>query len=249
MHITLSPDDYAEIEMRLKPDGALRDLVVLETVIDDWQCLIDLIRAQQLPTIYREGDNPLSPPLSANEYFDSNPDSQTRLMSFQLAGMDLNCHFFTASEIEIDVDPRQVKGRPAIDSLLDFMVLLGRDIQKDVLLTDEGSMSRPFPFWEGVICSYHTLSKELRIGGEPRPVFLSASEKAAVERRDSWSRAFWSRLRLIVRGWGVDLDIGGTGDWRTVGSVQIWLLTSDDDDVFVVAGNPTPDRSNEWAAI
>jgi hypothetical protein len=248
MHSTLSTDDYAEIVERLKPDGALRDLLVLETTIDDWQCLVDFIRTLKVQIVYKEGDITLPPPMSAQDCFGSEPDRPTRLMSFQIAGMDLNCHFFAVDQIELDIDPRQIDGLLAVDSLLDFMCTLGRRLRNDVLLADEGSNSAAYPFWDGVICSYEAATSKLRIGCEPRPLLVSDGERAAMDAQDSWMRAFWARLRLLVRGWAKGLDVVGTGACRTIASVQISLLASDDD-IFVVAGTPSVDCPNEWATI
>jgi len=248
MHNSLSAEEYHEIVQKLAPNGALRDLLVLETSMDDWQRLIDFIGTQTTKITYAENGKTLPPRTSAVDYFRSEVERPSRSMRFQIAGMDFHCHFFEVDRIEIDIDPRQIVGRLALDSLLDFMFSLGRRLGKDVLLSDEGAISVGYALWEEVICSYEAASGKLRLGCQPHPLVPSPSEMAAIETRRRWTRAFWARFRLIVKGWGEGLDIVGAGASREIGLVQLWVLTSDDD-IFVVAGIPIIGRPEERSVI
>jgi hypothetical protein len=244
----LSVEAYAKIVEELTPDGALRDIHVFDTTLADWQRFLDFVESQNLGATFIRGDDVLKPPLMANQLFSRGPDDLEAWMSFRLEGMDYNCHFFAAQEIEIDVDPRQIEDPSALDSLLDFMVSLGRYLKKDVLLTHEGFCLAAALRWEDVICSYASDADQLSIGAAPRPVFMRVRYRDDFVSPDLqlWKRTFWEILVSLVMKWANGLEVVGTGDSREVGSIRLLLLAVDED-VFFVAGSPVVERPNEWA--
>ena len=55
---------WTEVSEVWEDDGSLRDIYVLSTTEDDWQRLLDLVRAGAWPYSYTEGEN--STPLPTN---------------------------------------------------------------------------------------------------------------------------------------------------------------------------------------
>jgi hypothetical protein len=75
-------------------------------------------------------------PTSAADAFPRTGECNRRL-SVWFAEVLANCHFFTAEEIEFDIDPRDVKGQRELNALFDFMRCLAQATDKDVVLTAE----------------------------------------------------------------------------------------------------------------
>ena len=53
--------------------------------------------------------------------------------------VSVNCHCFILSEIELDIDPREFKGQPDYDALLEFLAWLADAVGCDVHLAHENS--------------------------------------------------------------------------------------------------------------
>ena len=66
-------------------------------------------------------------------------DSRDGLLSVNLDGMVLNCHFFGADEIEFDLDPCEVASADKARALIGFMEILGTATRKPVILTHENA--------------------------------------------------------------------------------------------------------------
>lgn len=66
-------------------------------------------------------------------------DGYVKLAQINLSGITLNCHFFVRDEIELDVDPRDIRTDQHAAHVLQFMSMLGKTLKKDVILTEEGA--------------------------------------------------------------------------------------------------------------
>jgi len=117
-------------------DGSWRDIYVLGTNMDDWQRMLDAVRASPYQVQYFRHSKPVELPAEAAEAFPL-PDECDRLLSVTFSGVLANCFFFTDDEIEFDIDPREIKGQDELDSLLEFMHRLADGVGKDAILTPE----------------------------------------------------------------------------------------------------------------
>ena len=54
-------------------------------------------------------------------------------------GMSLNCHFFCSSEIELDLDPKEVRDSERFEILAQFMRWMASAVQRDVILAHESA--------------------------------------------------------------------------------------------------------------
>ncbi len=61
----------------------------------------------------------------------------TFLLTLHIAGLNLNCRFFTVDEIELDLDPQDVMDEDSFAAVTNFMLELGRLLGKRVILTAE----------------------------------------------------------------------------------------------------------------
>ncbi|RYX80825.1 hypothetical protein EON83_26885 [bacterium] len=53
----------------------------------------------------------------------------------------LNCHFFHPSEIEFDIDPREIKKQHDAEQIFGFMKYIGCLLNKEVILTPENDQA------------------------------------------------------------------------------------------------------------
>jgi hypothetical protein len=72
----------------------------------------------------------------------------SHLLSVNVCGVKINCHFFVSEEIELDVDPREIKGKQEHEAILEFIASLSQAIGKPALLTPENGVDIPFLSFE-----------------------------------------------------------------------------------------------------
>jgi len=117
-------------------DGSWRDIYAFRTDIADWQRMLDAIRSAGYKIVYFRNDQPTEMPAEACQAFPL-PGECDRRLSVWFANVLANCHFFTAEEIEFDIDPREVKGPMELNALFGFMRCLAQAMDRDVVLTPE----------------------------------------------------------------------------------------------------------------
>lgn len=136
--------DWEKIAPDFARDGSWRDIYVLNTSEADWQAIWDILFKWNPPAIFKAAGKIESMPLRVEMALDSELASS---LSFYVGPIQLACHFFGASEIEFDFDPRQVSGMAEAEQLGRFMRLIGNATGKQVILTQENDQ-------EAVIARY-----------------------------------------------------------------------------------------------
>ena len=145
--------EWKKVRSTFEWDGSWRDLYVLDASLDDWQRLLDYLRASNHGlTFKRETEEPL--PDRASDAF-VGADDVRPLLQVDIGGVVLNCHFFTEDEIELDLDPREVETDASAASVFGFMRGIGRAVGKPVLLTPESMSGLP-------LITYDPATDELR---------------------------------------------------------------------------------------
>jgi hypothetical protein len=134
-------------------DGSLRDLYVLDTTLQDWQRLLDFLRASDYPLRFGWDEETVLPQEAAELFADRAPAGV--LLRVDLGGPGLNCHFFREDEIEFDLDPRAVGGPSAAEAVFSFMRRVGQALNKPVRLTPENMC-------EAVLFEYEPTSDQVR---------------------------------------------------------------------------------------
>lgn len=130
--------DWTTLQLLFAWDGSWRDLYVLDTDIRDWQGLIDRLRLRDTHlTFSLDGvQQPLPSDLQA--VFAAR-EQASPLLSIFLDHVQINCHFFDPSQIEFDIDPREITDAAAFRHLLNFMDVVGSILHKEVRLTPENA--------------------------------------------------------------------------------------------------------------
>lgn len=137
--------DFREI---FEWDGTLRDIYVLHTRINDWQRLLDFLHSSGYSTefyIDRQKQEKLTS--QSSDLFDD--ETQTsRLIKVNIGNLVLHSHCFTKSEIEFDLDPKDVNDEETADNIFQFMKYLGQYLGMSVRLT-------PDNIQESALVEYH----------------------------------------------------------------------------------------------
>lgn len=137
-HIFNPHMNWNEYKKEFEWDGSWRDLYILHTDNTHWQSLIDLLQTTAYKTIFKVDNEIVTLPKNVAEIFQKSSEMSV-LMSVELNGIILNCHFFTDEEIEFDIDPREIDSEEKLHQLFKFMRRLGQMFQKEVILTPENA--------------------------------------------------------------------------------------------------------------
>jgi hypothetical protein len=159
-------------------DGSWRDICVLNTTLADWQKVFDWLRTSTYPIDFKINDVPSPLPDRLELFFNLRKEVSV-LASVNVGGVLANCHFFSPSEIEFDIDPREVINEAREESIGRFMIELGKLLDREVILTlenwHEAAFLRYFRQKDKVVYNPITLEP-----GEPlrREEFLRLMAKA-----------------------------------------------------------------------
>ena len=117
-------------------DGSLRDIYVHNTTAADWGKFLKY--TSTLKTSYFRNGEPDQLPVQASKIFQEIQNSSL-LLVVKLGNVNLNCHFFTEDDIELDIDPKEVTSQREFDAVVGVIVGIGKSLDMDVVLTDENS--------------------------------------------------------------------------------------------------------------
>jgi hypothetical protein len=150
---------WAEVSADFERDGSLRDIYVIGANLADWQVVIDTVRRMNPPPVFSAGGDVAELPDRAERWFGT---ELIGTLSFRIGQIDINCHFFSADEIEFDLYPQQVDGPEALEVVQSFMCELGNLTGKPVILTGENCR-------EAVILRYRPGSEVEWVPSPPGP--------------------------------------------------------------------------------
>lgn len=120
-------------------DGALRDIYICPSSEALWNEFIALVRSSTIRHEFWHGETNLDLPRNFLEVKRLQLTDPTILKLFLPNVVQINCHFFCEEEIEMDIDPREVRDEWAFQSLLDFLKVVSATLRRDVRVTYENS--------------------------------------------------------------------------------------------------------------
>lgn len=140
------PDDLREIiREAFYVDGGWRDIYILDTDIQDWQQLLTFLHSSIYSMEFFFDGQPTPLPEQVASVFELRNEHNT-ILHVDSEHLKLTSFFFTAEQIEFDLDPRDFQGERAevqIARLLDFVRTVGRLLCKAVILTPENNELDP----------------------------------------------------------------------------------------------------------
>lgn len=119
-------------------DGSLRDIYIHHVTLDDWNRLLKLLKK----SYHLESDEKIIPE-TIQEIISIQQDRGFLLRVYIGKNITANCHFYVSesepSPIEFDLDPRELHSTYGIQRLLEFISKLGKELDKEVILSEENS--------------------------------------------------------------------------------------------------------------
>ncbi len=145
---------WNEVSHIFEVDGSLRDVIVRATSVSDWTKLISL--AQQIGSVSYQCDGEDAALPSAVDLLCDK--EHAHCMSVDLGGPVVHAYFFESTEIELDLDPREIGSQTTLDKVLNFCSKLSVELERDVVITQE---SDP----EAILLSYSYQRRCWQIAG------------------------------------------------------------------------------------
>jgi hypothetical protein len=137
------PIPWPELQRAFRADGWLRDIYIGETELTDWQRAYDYVRNLVADGFAAARTDPEHLPDNVPAVFALQNTVGAR-MSLDVGTIGINCHFFTESMIEFDINPAGIESPTEAQTLLQFMEGLSRAVGRDVMLTGD---SQPYQLW------------------------------------------------------------------------------------------------------
>lgn len=124
-------------------DGSLRDIYVIGVNLRDWQKFVDWIWTSTWDIVfYKDGHITVYEENDVAHFFEEK-DNHSILMSINTNCILINCHFYSEDEIELDIDPKEVKSKSEANAVFEFMKNLSKILDKESILTVENSPEYP----------------------------------------------------------------------------------------------------------
>jgi len=134
---------WNDVAFAFEVDGSLQDIYAYDTTIAHWDILLRLSNEISQVAYECDGKN-ITLPSSTDALLDDR--TRTHCLKIDLGGPIANAHFFTAEEIELDLDPRQIRSQIDLDAVLNFCSRLSHEIKRDVMITAENTLDIVFLF-------------------------------------------------------------------------------------------------------
>ena len=134
--------NWQQYEPDFQVDGSLRDIYVQDTDMSDWQWFINLLLELRIKTEFRRGLMIEDIPNHIKNAF-SGQDDETCTLSIFFDHILIRTHFFIESEIELDLDPRDVRSQQDLNNLVVLMDKIAQRLGKPVYLTPENCSESP----------------------------------------------------------------------------------------------------------
>ena len=130
---------WSEVQGEFEIDGSLRDIYVENIEAELWDHFLKEVKDSVYRIEFFHSDETLELPSSLSEIKNLQETDPTNLRIWLAGDIQINCHFFIASEIELDVSPREIQSEASYLELLAFLEWLSKSTKKEVKLTHEGA--------------------------------------------------------------------------------------------------------------
>ncbi|MFD3592500.1 hypothetical protein ACFWU5_07200 [Nocardia sp. NPDC058640] len=131
---------WSEVKNFFDPNlmGDLPDLWVPDTSVEDWQAVFELIRSSGWAWEYAE-DGTVRPLPPAADVLPRPVDAESVTLRVRpVPGVEVIFWPMSATEIDFDVNLRELQGQEGVDTLCGLLCALGRLLGKPVFLCAEG---------------------------------------------------------------------------------------------------------------
>lgn len=135
-------DDWRTLKTKIYfEDGSLRDIYVFGTDIHDWRKWVDLVNEKYNVAFYDARTELTKNKIDFGtiEACWAQKDREWITATIKLGTVHIKCHFFTDSEIENDIDPRELKSLDDHLKVLSYLRDISVMLDKEVFVTTENT--------------------------------------------------------------------------------------------------------------
>ncbi|WP_299775911.1 protein export chaperone SecB [uncultured Pseudoteredinibacter sp.] len=129
---------WCDIKNEFDTDGSLRDIYVENIDSAVWNDFIGEVKRSKYKFEFSHGDVEKELPFDLNAIKSMQQADPTTLYIWVTDNIQLNCHFFVETEIELDVSPHDIQTESAYSQLVAFLKWLATVTKSEVKLTHEG---------------------------------------------------------------------------------------------------------------
>ncbi|WP_288130749.1 protein export chaperone SecB [Microbulbifer sp.] len=133
---------WSEIKPEFGVDGSLRDIYIENVDASVWGVFIDGVKQSSYKFDFTHGDIERDLPGSLNQIKVLQETNPTTLHLWLSDSIQINCHFFIESEIELDLSPSEIQSASSYSKLIDFLEWLASITERAVKLTHEGAQEQ-----------------------------------------------------------------------------------------------------------
>lgn len=130
--------NWNEVKEEFETDGSLRDIYVEGVNSSVWDSFISYLKGSSYKIEFFHGDEKLKLPESLSSIKKLQETDPTTVHIWVKEGIQINCHFFIDSEIELDLSPYDVQNEHAYLDLIVFLKWVASSLKRPVKLTQEG---------------------------------------------------------------------------------------------------------------
>ncbi|HZL73948.1 MAG TPA: hypothetical protein VFB83_01115 [Propionibacteriaceae bacterium] len=140
--------DDIRADLDLDAKGVLPDGRVPQATAADWNAVVGLSRSRGWRLELTEDGERV--PLGEGEMlrFPGPDDPSVTMSIWPVPGIQVNFFVYSPSEIDFDIDLRELQTQERLDQLCDFLREMGRELGKPILITPEGASNASYPFME-----------------------------------------------------------------------------------------------------
>ncbi len=131
--------EWNSVQQGFEPDGALRDVYIAPANAVLWNEFIAWVSHAGYHSEFWHGQSKKTLPQNFQEIRLFQQTNPTTLKLFLSGGVQINCHFFTDDEIELDIDPREIQDQEAFINLLEFLKGVTTALRRNARVTYENS--------------------------------------------------------------------------------------------------------------
>lgn len=122
-------------------DGSLRDIYIFDTNKEDWRSWSNLVNEKFEVEFYNGRTQEIEDKINIEEVFnfwaDQTGFTETNSATIKLGEVLIKCYFFIASEIEDDIDPREVKTEENHKAIMEYLQQISKTLKKKVVVTSK----------------------------------------------------------------------------------------------------------------
>ncbi len=133
---------WSKIKEEFEADGSLRDIYVEEIDPARWEIFINGVKSSNYRREFTHGDTSLNIPNSLAEIKRLQETDPTTLSIWLDDKIQVNCHFFIETEIELDISSGDIIGESEYQILIGFLKWLASILKERVILTHENTQDQ-----------------------------------------------------------------------------------------------------------